>query len=98
MNYTNKTIRERVGDDWYEYIPLGKYIVTAQGVCGGRPTFKYTRLEVGVVLDLLASGLTVKDVLHEYSQSNLSTDAIGEAILLAKKALLDSSKTARSAA
>ena len=35
--------REMVGDEPYEYYPLGKYIVAAPGVYGGRLTFKYTR-------------------------------------------------------
>ena len=39
-------VREEIDGDVYEYIPLGKYIVSAPGVCRGRPTFKYTRIEV----------------------------------------------------
>jgi hypothetical protein len=41
-----KVVREIVGGEVYEYVPLGKHIVSAKGVCGGRPTFKYTRVEV----------------------------------------------------
>jgi hypothetical protein len=39
-------VRETVGGEPYEYYPLGQYVVIAPGVCGGRPTFKYTRLDV----------------------------------------------------
>ena len=38
-------VYEIVGGETYEYYPLGKYVVAAPKVCGGRPTFKYTRLE-----------------------------------------------------
>ena len=81
-------VREEVGGQIYEYYPLGKYIVSAPGVCGGRPTFKYTRLEVAVVLDLLAAGWTVERLVREYAQSRLTPEAVQEAIHLAKQALL----------
>ena len=42
-------VREMVGGEWYEYRPLGKFVVSAPGVCRGRPTFKYTRIEVAGV-------------------------------------------------
>ena len=51
-----KLVHEVVGGEPYDYYPLGAYIVAAPGICGGRPTFKYTRIEVEVVLDLLAAG------------------------------------------
>ncbi len=71
-----------------EYYPIGQYIVAAPGVCGGRPTFKYTHLEVAVVLDLLAAGWTTEHILREYAQSKLTPEAIAEAIRLAKEALV----------
>jgi uncharacterized protein (DUF433 family) len=68
MKHTaTKLVRETVGGEPYEYYPLGRYVVAAPGVCGGRPTFKYTRLEAAVILDLLASGWTVEQVVHEYA-------------------------------
>ncbi len=42
----DKLITEMVGDEPYQYYPFGNYIVRAIGVCGGRPTFKYTRIEI----------------------------------------------------
>ena len=42
-----------VGGHPYEYYALGKHIVSAPGVCRGRPTFKYTRVEVAGVLEWL---------------------------------------------
>jgi uncharacterized protein (DUF433 family) len=85
-----KLIREMVGGEPYEYYPLGSHVVTALGICGGRPTFKYTRLEVAFILDLLAAGWSMEQVLQEYEASHLSADAIQEAIHLAKEAFIDS--------
>ena len=89
MKHTTKgLVCETHGDVPYAYYPIGQYIVAAPGVCGGRPTFKYTRLEVAVVLDLLAAGWTTEHILHEYAQSKLTPEAITEAIRLAKEALV----------
>src|SRR5262249_50847190 len=35
-------VTEIVGGEPYQYCSLGDYVVRAVGVCGGRPTFKYT--------------------------------------------------------
>ena len=74
-------------EDSYEYIALGEYVVVAPGVCGGRPTFKGTRLEVSVILDLMAAGWSVARILDQYRTSALSAEAIGEAVRLAAEAL-----------
>src|SRR6266705_3276706 len=89
MQHTTKgLVCETYGDVPYEYYPIGQYIVAAPGVCSGRPTFKYTRLEVAVVLDLLAAGQTTEHIVREYAQSKLTPEAIAEAIRLAKEALV----------
>jgi uncharacterized protein (DUF433 family) len=94
MKYTaRQLIRETCGDTLYEYYPIGQYIVAAPGVCGGRPTFKYTRLEVAIILDLLAAGWTVERLVQEYAQSHLTAEAIAEAIRLAKEALVTTTTT-----
>jgi uncharacterized protein (DUF433 family) len=82
-----KVIREEVGGQPYEYVPLGKHIVSAPGVCGGRPTFKYTRVEVARVLEWLAAGNPVEQLLSGY-QGSVSSEAIKEAAILAGKALV----------
>lgn len=51
-------VTEMYGGEPYEYYPLGKYIVRAPGVCGGRPTFKYTRIEASYILAQLGNGLS----------------------------------------
>ncbi len=86
------------GAEPYEYYPLGDYVVVALGICGGRPTFKYTRLEVSVILSLLAAGETVQQVVQEYSLSNLTPEAVAEAIRLADKALVESAQILQPAA
>jgi len=85
---TGELVQELYGGELYEYYPLGKYIVRAPGVCGGRPTFKYTRLEPSIVLALLAQGDTVQDVLENYHRSKISAEAIYEAIYLASQAFM----------
>jgi uncharacterized protein (DUF433 family) len=76
-------IREVVGGEPYEYYPLGRHIVVAPGVCGGRPTFKYTRIDVRHALNLLASGRTVERVAQSYQ---IPVAAVQEALTLAAKA------------
>lgn len=84
---TATLVQENYGGEVYEYYPLGQHIVSAPGVCGGRPTFKYTRLEVAFVLDLVASGWSIEKVVQHYEASRLTTETVREAIELAKEAL-----------
>jgi len=79
-----KVVREIVGGEVYEYVPLGKHIVSAKGVCGGRPTFKYTRVEVAVILRLLAAGLSIDELVTNF-RGRISREAIEEAIQWAAK-------------
>ena len=82
-NASTKLVREMVGGESYEYYPLGQYIVAAPGVCGGRPTFKYTRINVHHALGLLAAGHTVEQVAHSYA---LPVEAVQEALQLSARA------------
>jgi uncharacterized protein (DUF433 family) len=82
--------REIYGGEIYEYYPLGKYIVAAPGVCGGRPTFKYTRIDVRFILAQLAEGHTIAEIVENYGRKELTTEAISEAIRLASKAFVES--------
>jgi len=86
-------VREIYGGEPYEYYPLGRYVVAAPGVCGGRPTFKYTRLEAGFMLDRLAHGETIEELVDAYLESGLTREAIEEAISLAAQALTRSVQT-----
>ncbi|MSQ47944.1 MAG: DUF433 domain-containing protein [Deltaproteobacteria bacterium] len=79
---TKKLVRELVQGKPYEYYPLGKHIVAAPGICGGRPTFKYTRIEVQVIFDLLAAGEPIEELI-ENLQGRVSRKAITETLRLA---------------
>ena len=83
---THQMIREQIGEEWYEYVPLGKFVVSAPAVCRGRPTFKYTRIEVSGVLERLGAGHAIEDLIAD-SQGRLTQEAIAEAACLAAKAL-----------
>jgi uncharacterized protein (DUF433 family) len=83
---TTRLVREKVGSESYEYYALGEYIVSAPGICRGRPTFKYTRIEVQVVLDLLAAGESIGHLVKNY-RGHVSQEAIKEALRLAASSL-----------
>jgi uncharacterized protein (DUF433 family) len=82
-----KLVREDVNGTVYEYVPLGKHIVSAPGVCRGRPTFKYTRIEVAGVRSLLRAGKSIGEVVTDY-EGRISRQAVQEAISLAARALV----------
>ena len=75
----NELISEVVNSESYQYYPLGDHVVRAVGVCGGRPTFKYTRNEVAGVLDRLAAGETLDEVITGF-RGRVSREAVMEAI------------------
>ncbi len=83
----HQLIREEVMGETYEYIPLGKFIVSAPGVCRGRPTFKYTRIEVAGILERLGAGHPIEEIVSGY-QGRVSRKAVAEALALAAKALV----------
>jgi uncharacterized protein (DUF433 family) len=87
--YKAQLVTEVVGGESYRYYPLGEYIVRAPGVCGGRPTFKYTRIEVSGVLDRLASSESIDELVHAY-RGRISQAAIVEAIHLVTDQFVES--------
>jgi uncharacterized protein (DUF433 family) len=72
-------ITEMVGGESYLYYPLGDYIVRAMGVCGGRPTFKYTRIEITGTIERLAAGESLDAIVEGYG-GRVSREAILEAV------------------
>jgi len=74
-----------VGAEPYVYAPLGKYVVSAPAVCRGRPTLKYTRIEVAGVLEQLGTGCTVDEIVGAF-QGRVSHEAVEEAVRLAASA------------
>jgi len=70
---------ERVGDDLYSFYPLGEHIVAVPGVCGGRPTIKYTRLDARHVVAMLNAGETAEEIAARH---NIPLAAVEEAVAL----------------
>lgn len=89
------SVLEIIGGQSYEFVPLGEYIVMADGVCNSRPTFKYTRVEVSGVLDRLARGDSIAQIVEAY-QGRIPAEAVSEAIALANRLFVSaySSQTA----
>lgn len=79
-----KLVTEYVAGEPYEYYALGKYVVRAKGVCRGRPTFKYTRIEVAGALSRITAGESVDSVVEGYC-GGVPREAIAEAIRIASK-------------
>ena len=77
----SKLITEIVGGEPYQYYPLGEYVVRAVGVCGERPTFKYTRIEATGTLERLAAGESIDEIVKGY-RGKVSSEAIIEAARL----------------
>jgi uncharacterized protein (DUF433 family) len=75
----SKSIIEDVGGAPYEYFPLGEFVVKAKGVCGGRPTFKYTRIEIAGILARLETGEEIDSIVEDY-HGRITREAILEAV------------------
>ncbi len=89
-------VHEIVGGETYEYLPLGQYVVRAVGVCGGRPTFKYTRIEVAGTLDRVAAGESMDAIAAGYG-ARVPREAVQEAIDIATRHFLNSLPELRAA-
>ena len=86
-------VTEECGGEPYAYYPLGVHVVIAPGICGGRPTFKGTRLEVQVILDLIAADWSHERIIQEYRDTGITAPAIAEVVRLAAAALRSSAET-----
>jgi uncharacterized protein (DUF433 family) len=75
-------VRENYGGEVYEYYPLGKYVVVAPGVCGGRPTIKYTRIDARHVIGRLRVGDRPRQVARDY---HIPLAAVREAVELSAR-------------
>ena len=75
---------ETVGGEPYAFVPLGEHIVRAVGVCGGRPTVKYTRIEMSLLLDRIALGDSMEEIVGDY-RGRVSRDAVAEAVAIANR-------------
>ncbi len=74
-------VTEIVGGEDYDYYPLGEHVVAARGVCGGRPTIKYTRFDARHVIGWLAAGRTPEQIAENHK---IPVAAIREAVKLSR--------------
>jgi len=66
---------------------LGRYVVADSGICGGKPTFRGTRILVADVLGQVARGMAGETIVEEW-RGAVSMGAIAEAVRLAREALV----------
>ena len=48
--------------------PLLKHLSVDPNICFGKPCIRGTRIWVSLILDFLASGMTIDELLEEYPQ------------------------------
>jgi len=58
-----------------------EHITSNTGVLGGKPIIKGTRISVDFILQLIASGATIDDIVKKYP--HLKREAVVEAVLYA---------------
>ncbi|HEX5000815.1 MAG TPA: DUF433 domain-containing protein [Terriglobia bacterium] len=69
---------------------LGRFIVADPKICRGRPTFKGTRVTVADVLNDVQRGLSWDFISGRWGNGRIPSEAIAEAVQLARSALLNS--------
>jgi len=62
-----------------------KWVVVDPNISHGKPVFKGTRILVADVLEMIASGISIEEILEEYPQ--LNKEMILEAIAFATELL-----------
>jgi len=70
-------------------LDLGQYIVADPRICHGKPTFRGTRIMVWQVLSDVAKGKDWDFITQRQWGGRITKEAIGEAVRLAGRALLD---------
>jgi uncharacterized protein (DUF433 family) len=83
----SKLITEVVNGEPYQYYPMGEHVVRAVGVCGGRPTFKYTRIEITGALERIAAGESLEEIVAGYG-GRVSREAVMQAIQVVTSSFL----------
>ncbi len=66
---------------------LGRYVVVDPRICHGQPTFRGTRVLVADILAQVARGMAWETIVEEW-RGTVSSEAIGEAVRLAREALV----------
>jgi uncharacterized protein (DUF433 family) len=68
MTASWSSILVRAEDRSVKHEELLQRISIDPNVCGGKPCVRGHRIWVSLILDLLASGMTAEQILHEYPQ------------------------------
>jgi uncharacterized protein (DUF433 family) len=63
---------------------FGRYIVVDDDICHGKPIFRGTRILVSDVIELLAAGISIEEIIRDYYPS-LNEDMVREALEWAAK-------------
>jgi uncharacterized protein (DUF433 family) len=69
-------------------IELGRFIVADPKICHGKPTYRGTRIMIWQILEALARGESVNQLVKAWG-GRVSRDAVLETIQLSKNALLN---------
>ena len=92
---TRKLVREIVRGKPYEYYSLGEHVVAHTDICGGRPdSSNISRIEVQVVLNLIASGEPLDRLLKNFN-SRVSKKAVEESLRLGGRVAKTRSSSSR---
>jgi uncharacterized protein (DUF433 family) len=79
---SQELVREFFEDGVYEYYPLGEYVVAARGMCGGRPTIKYRRLDARHIMGFLKRGDTPEEIAERH---HIPVAAVHEVVKLSRR-------------
>jgi uncharacterized protein (DUF433 family) len=74
-------VREWHNGRIYAYYPIGRYIVSSPGVCGGRPIVKGTRIDARYLTGWIREGLSCEEIAADYLGA-VSREAVEEALQL----------------
>lgn len=79
---------------------MEKLIVQDPAILGGKPVIKGTRMSVEAILELLASGMDIDEVLREYpflnkTQVQAAIDFAAKVVSREEKYIFDTAKAAR---
>jgi uncharacterized protein (DUF433 family) len=74
-------VREWYNGRIYAYYPIGRYIVSSPGVCGGRPIVKGTRIDARHLTGRVHFGESYDKIAGDYS-GTVSREAVEEAVRL----------------
>jgi len=82
-----RTTRSKARKQQKKVQVLGRYVVVDPRICHGQPTFRGTRVLVADILAQVARGMAWETIVEEW-RGTVSPEAIGEAVRLAREALV----------